>query len=228
VTGQWPLPERWEGQAIVEEHAWLGAGGGAGPIGPTSVWLRTPSAVVQLASATSQAAGERAASAVTIGFRGSGGGVDTGSFDEVEQRQVAQATRNAASQRGGGPIRLESGVVNRSLPPGSASLAFGVGTSTSPGTAPVRVGGAITQPRKVVDVAAVPPVGPGGEIFHGVAILEITSGVDGAVTDAKVLRSLHRDLDDAALQAVKRWRYEPTLLNGTPVPVIMTVTVRFP
>ena len=34
-------------------------------------------------------------------------------------------------------------------------------------------------------------------------------------------------LDAAALDAVKQWVFTPTLLNGTPVPVIMTVTVNF-
>ena len=34
-------------------------------------------------------------------------------------------------------------------------------------------------------------------------------------------------LDEAALECVRQWRYEPTLLNGAPVPVIMTVTVNF-
>ena len=34
-------------------------------------------------------------------------------------------------------------------------------------------------------------------------------------------------LDQAALDAVRQWEYSPTLLNGVPVPVIMTVTVNF-
>jgi protein TonB len=34
-------------------------------------------------------------------------------------------------------------------------------------------------------------------------------------------------LDQAALDAVRQWRFTPTLLNGVPVPVIMTVTVNF-
>jgi protein TonB len=34
-------------------------------------------------------------------------------------------------------------------------------------------------------------------------------------------------LDQAALDAVKQWQFEPTQLNGVPVPVIMTVTVNF-
>jgi TonB family protein len=53
-----------------------------------------------------------------------------------------------------------------------------------------------------------------------------TIGPNGTVTDAKVLRSIPL-LDAAALDAVKQWQFTPTLLNGVPVPVIMTVTVNF-
>ncbi len=55
-------------------------------------------------------------------------------------------------------------------------------------------------------------------------ILEALIGVDGRVADAKVLRSVPL-LDQAALDAVRQWEYTPTLLNGAPVPVVMTVTV---
>jgi TonB family protein len=61
---------------------------------------------------------------------------------------------------------------------------------------------------------------------QGVVILEATIGPDGSVQDAKVLRSIPL-LDQAAVDAVKQWQFAPTLLNGAPVPVIMTVTVNF-
>ena len=57
-------------------------------------------------------------------------------------------------------------------------------------------------------------------------IIEATIGVDGRVVNARILRSVPL-LDDAALDAVRQWEYTPTLLNGVPVPVIMTVTVQF-
>ena len=54
----------------------------------------------------------------------------------------------------------------------------------------------------------------------------LTIGPNGKVQNARVLRSIPL-LDQAALDAVKQWEYTPTLLNGVPVPVIMTVTVQF-
>jgi protein TonB len=61
---------------------------------------------------------------------------------------------------------------------------------------------------------------------QGVVIIEATIGPNGNVQEAKVLRSIPL-LDAAALDAVRQWQFTPTLLNGVPVPVIMTVTVNF-
>ena len=62
--------------------------------------------------------------------------------------------------------------------------------------------------------------------MRGVVILEVTVGADGAVTEARVLRSIPM-LDEAAIAAVRQWRYDPTLLNGQPVPIVITVPVNF-
>ena len=48
----------------------------------------------------------------------------------------------------------------------------------------------------------------------------------GRVDEVRVLRS-HSVLDAAAIAAVQRWRYEPLMLNGTPQPFVLTVTVAF-
>jgi protein TonB len=70
-----------------------------------------------------------------------------------------------------------------------------------------------------------PPVAQAARV-QGVVILEAVIGPSGRVTDVKVLRSVPL-LDDAAIEAVRQWVYTPTLLNGVPIPVIMTVTVNF-
>jgi protein TonB len=62
--------------------------------------------------------------------------------------------------------------------------------------------------------------------IEGVVILGIVIGEDGSVIDSTVLRSIPA-LDQAALEAVSQWEFEPTLLNGEPVEIEMTVTVNF-
>lgn len=91
---------------------------------------------------------------------------------------------------------------------------------------PVRVGGNIHQPQKIKDVKPVYPAIAQSARVEGVVTIEATIGEDGKVTDAKVLRSIPL-LDQAALDAVRQWEYTPTLLNGVPVPVLITVTVKF-
>jgi TonB family protein len=90
----------------------------------------------------------------------------------------------------------------------------------------LRVGGAIKTPTKIRDVRPVyPPIARAAHV-SGVVILETKIGADGGIEDARVLRSIPL-LDEAALDAVKQWKFEPTLLNGKPVPVIMTTTISF-
>lgn len=102
----------------------------------------------------------------------------------------------------------------------------GAGATAVPGAAPVRVGSGIRTPIKVRDVKPVYPPDAQAARVSGIVIAEITVGTDGTVTDARVLRG-NPLLNDAALEAVKQWQYSPTLLNGVPVPIIMTVTVQF-
>jgi protein TonB len=79
---------------------------------------------------------------------------------------------------------------------------------------------------KIRDVRPVyPPIAKAAQV-SGVVILEARIGADGGVEDARVLRSIPL-LDEAALDAVKQWKFQPTLLNGQPVPIVMTLTINF-
>jgi protein TonB len=80
-----------------------------------------------------------------------------------------------------------------------------------------------------IRVAYVAPVYPDIAIrarVGGTVVIDCTIAPDGRVVDVRVITG-HPLLTDAAIAAVRQWRYTPTLLNGIPVPVLMTVTVRF-
>jgi TonB family protein len=62
--------------------------------------------------------------------------------------------------------------------------------------------------------------------IQGIVILEAKSDEYGRVMDAMILRSIP-ELDQAAIDAVRQWVYEPLLLAGKPTKVLFTVTVRF-
>jgi protein TonB len=112
---------------------------------------------------------------------------------------------------------------------------FGLGTRTivngpapppPPPVKPVPVGGRIREPQKVFSVAPVYPAIARTAGISGTVVLQAVIGVDGSITDLRVASGIPL-LDQAALDAVRRWRYRPTLLNGVPVPIVMTVAVRF-
>lgn len=91
---------------------------------------------------------------------------------------------------------------------------------------PIRIGGGMRPPTKVHHVSPEYPSDARAAGISGVVILEATIDAEGAVVAVQMVRSVP-GLDDAAIAAVRQWRYVPTWLNGQPVPVIMTVTVNF-
>jgi len=91
---------------------------------------------------------------------------------------------------------------------------------------PVRPGGDIQPPRRIVSVAPIYPVIAQQARVQGTVEIEALIGEDGKVRNAKVT-SGKVSLNEAALTAVRQWVFTPTRLNGEPVAVIMTVTVVF-
>jgi len=93
---------------------------------------------------------------------------------------------------------------------------------------PVRVGGNIKQPRKTKSAAPVYPSVLQEAGLEGVVKLDVLIDTEGHVSSVRVLNSLvHPAFADAAATAVKQWEFTPTLLNGVPVEVAMTVSISF-
>jgi TonB family protein len=90
----------------------------------------------------------------------------------------------------------------------------------------LRVGGAIKPPKKLVNVAPVYPQEAQDAGIQGIVILDAIIAEDGSVKEVEVVRSIP-ELDGAAIDAVKQWRFEPTLMNGVAVPIKCTTTVNF-
>ncbi len=102
--------------------------------------------------------------------------------------------------------------------------------ATAPATAPVRVrvGGNIRPPKKLVDVKPVYPESAQEAGREGVVEIEAVIGKDGSVTAARVTSAeVYPELATAAVEAVRKWKYSATLLNGGPVEVVMNVSVSF-
>jgi protein TonB len=125
--------------------------------------------------------------------------------------------------------------------PGALPIGPGVGPASVPGGAGevsiaqppppekpaiVRAGGKVAFPKRIIYAEPVyPPIAQSARV-EGTVILEATINESGDVVNIRVLRSIPL-LDAAAKEAVAKWRYSPTTLNGERVPVLVTVTVTF-
>ena len=127
------------------------------------------------------------------------------------------------------PGLVESAGVPGGIPhslPAALGLLAPPPSPTPPTPERVRPGGDIKDPRKIHDVRPIYPAVAMAAKVEGMVIIEATISREGHVTDAHVIRSQPL-LDQAALDAVRQWKFTPTTLNGVPVEVIMTVTVNF-
>lgn len=218
VEGNWPIDERWEGPLVIEDYISPGFGG-------HGIGLVFSTGRIQLVSGgptRGQRAPDPQALAV-LTYRSAGSsGIASGTFDQLEPRVVAEVAANARNPNTSystfsGPGGISGGV-------SFGAVSSGAARSAPDANAPVRVGGNIGMPRKTHDVAPVYPESMRQSGVAGVVILELVIGTDGSVTSAKVLRG-QPGIDQAAIDAAKQWRYEPVLLNGVAVPVILTATV---
>ena len=131
--------------------------------------------------------------------------------------------RNDEATPSGPIVGVENGVQ------GGIESLVGGGAPPPPPPAPIppmRLHQGMKAPYKIVDVPPVYPAVAQRARVEGVVILEAVIDAQGRVASVHVLRSIAL-LDQAAVDAVKQWRFTPALLNAEPVPVVMTVTVNF-
>jgi protein TonB len=123
-----------------------------------------------------------------------------------------------------------TGTIDPSLlgPPGDTMPAPPTSPRQEPKPAPAvfRIGQGIREPKRIAGAPPEYPVFARSARIQGVVILEAVINERGTIERIKVLKS-EPLLDAAAIAAVKDWRYTPTLLNGVPVSVLMTITINF-
>jgi TonB family protein len=162
-------------------------------------------------------------------------------FVAASRDRATSARRNALSRNGrgtaayaGGDGRFSEGdrLAKQGQPADAvrayvdAARRFQEATKTTPPPAPVRVGGAVKAPKLISRVSPEYPAAALSSGVQGVVLLEATIGVDGKISDVRVTRSIP-PLDNAAADAVRQWVYEPTLVGGVAVPLIISVAVEF-
>ena len=138
----------------------------------------------------------------------------------------------AAPDLGGVVDGVAGGVPGGQLGGSLGGVLGGTGTSVPPpppraaGRRIIRVGSNLKAPRQTYSVQPeYPPLAMQAHI-RGAVVVDAVIDEHGNVVGARAL-SGHPFLVAAALKAVLQWKYEPTLLNGTPIAVEMEVTVHF-
>jgi len=124
-------------------------------------------------------------------------------------------------------ITLQVGQLSETVVVSAPRGAAPAGTSQAQPTR-IKVGGNIRAPRKLVNVNPLYPDSMRDAGREAAVSLDAVIGTDGSVTSVRVISAdIHPDFAIAAAEAVRQWKFDPTLLNGVPVEVQMTVTVEF-
>jgi periplasmic protein TonB len=113
----------------------------------------------------------------------------------------------------------------------------GVGSGQGPGVGPgrgggigggvFRVGGGVSAPRPISTPDPEYSEEARKAKYQGTCVLWLVVGPDGKPRDIRIARSLGLGLDEKAVEAVKRWMFEPALKDGRPVAVQINVEVSF-
>ncbi|HEX5474129.1 MAG TPA: M56 family metallopeptidase [Vicinamibacterales bacterium] len=125
-------------------------------------------------------------------------------------------------------LTLQVGDVRETITIMAARAASAQTEAPSTAGPPLRVGGQIRAPRMLKHVRPVYPPEMRAAGREGVVPIEAIIRRDGTVGSVRVLSAdVHPDFVIAAVDAVRQWRYSPTLLNGRPVDVVMNVSITF-
>ena len=115
---------------------------------------------------------------------------------------------------------LEEVVVHGHKPPESP-------LTTRPAPRRIRVGGNVQAAHLISQVNPVYPEALQKQGIEGTVILRAVIGTSGQILSLSPFNDADAALTKAAMDAVRQWKYTPTLLNGEPVEVVTTITVAF-
>jgi protein TonB len=113
----------------------------------------------------------------------------------------------------------------------------GVGSGTGPGVGPgwgggvgggpYRVGGGVSAPRALFAPDPEYSEEARKAKYQGVCVLQVVVGPDGRPRDIRVFQTLGMGLDEKAVAAVRRWKFDPAQKDGKPVAVLVNIEVTF-
>jgi TonB family protein len=136
--------------------------------------------------------------------------LQVGSLEET----ITVSGDSPAADRSSGRARTSTAVARRPDPTCSSPAAGGMG-------------GNIRAPWKIKDVKPIYPQQLIDANIGGIVVLQARIDTEGRVSSVDVVSPAHPDLDAAAIEAVRQWEFDSTILNCTKVEVRMRVTANF-
>ncbi len=186
-----------------------------------------PNALVLLKPAAGGVIERQSADDGTASFPGIAGGLYT---LEVHARGFRIASNSLEVLPGTGPlvrkVSLEAGHVQETVGV-QADRPAGVAPKPAPVPGPASKGGQMEMPKLVNMVHPAYPPDAKTAGVEGSVVLQVVITSEGAPVGLKVISSPADNLSQAAMDAVKGWRWEPAKLNGEPVEVVSDVTINF-
>jgi TonB family protein len=104
---------------------------------------------------------------------------------------------------------------------------YGEGRGGGTGGGVFRVGGGVLAPKLVYDPEPEYSEEARKAKYQGTCVLSVIVGPDGLAHEIKVTNTLGLGLDEKAIEAVRKWRFEPAMKDGKPVNVLISVQVNF-
>ena len=120
---------------------------------------------------------------------------------------------------GGQPGGVIGGVLSGAVPPAPAAI-------NSAPKRPVRVGHGVKAPRLILGPQPVYPILARQARISGAVVIDAVIDTRGNIVEMRTV-SGHPILALAAMEALRHWKYEPTILGGEAIPIELLVTLTF-
>lgn len=104
---------------------------------------------------------------------------------------------------------------------------YGPGSGGNTGGGIQRIGGGVSRPEILFDPEPEYSEEARKAKFQGTVTLSIVVLPDGTTSNIRVTKPLGLGLDEKAIEAVKKWKFRPSMKDGKPVPVYASVEVNF-
>jgi len=145
-------------------------------------------------------------------------------FEEYKVPQVVLEPGRESSQN----ITLKVGAIMEEVDVVAEGTVKAMPAGTVGKQTRIRLGGDIQAPKLLNKVQPVYPAAAKAAGVEGTVILHAIIGMEGNPLSLRVVNTqVDPELARAAVEAVSKWRYSPTLLNGDPIEVDTTVMVNF-